>query len=87
MSAPARNVRAPRPDRDPAIERLLTPPDRPDLAEYLAYELDRHVLVILTDITAYCEALREIAAALKEMRTIAQHRERGVPTVPSANLP
>ena len=52
---------------DPTIERLLTPRIALTIAEYLAYELDRHVLVILTDITAYCEALREIAAAREEM--------------------
>ena len=52
---------------DPTIERLLTPRIALTIAEYLAFELDRHVLVILTDITAYCEALREIAAAREEM--------------------
>ena len=37
------------------------------MAEYLAFELDRHVLVVMTDMTAYCEALREISAAREEM--------------------
>jgi V/A-type H+-transporting ATPase subunit B len=52
---------------DPAIERLSTPKMAITCAEYLAYELDMHVLVILTDITNYCEALREVSAARKEV--------------------
>ncbi|HIP16354.1 MAG TPA: ATP synthase subunit B [Methanothermococcus okinawensis] len=52
---------------DPAIERILTPRIALTTAEYLAYEKDMHVLVILTDITNYCEALREIAAARNEV--------------------
>lgn len=52
---------------DPTIERLLTPRIALTMAEYLAYEEQRHVLVVMTDITAYCEALREIAAAREEM--------------------
>jgi V/A-type H+-transporting ATPase subunit B len=52
---------------DPAIERLATPRMALTTAEYLAYELEMHVLVILTDMTNYCEALREISAARKEV--------------------
>ena len=52
---------------DPAIERILTPRIALTTAEYLAYEKGMHVLVILTDITNYCEALREIAAARNEV--------------------
>ncbi|AXI25267.1 ATP synthase subunit B [Methanofervidicoccus sp. A16] len=52
---------------DPAIERILTPRIALTTAEYLAYEKDMHVLVILTDMTNYCEALREIAAARNEV--------------------
>ncbi|NLX70485.1 MAG: V-type ATP synthase subunit B [Clostridiales bacterium] len=52
---------------DPAIERISTPRMALTAAEYLAYELDMHVLVILTDITNYAEALREISAARKEV--------------------
>ncbi len=52
---------------DPTIERLLTPRVALTMAEYLAFELDRHVLVVMTDMTAYCEALREISAAREEM--------------------
>lgn len=52
---------------DPTIERLLTPRTALTMAEYLAFTLDRHVLVILTDMTNYCEALREIAAAREEV--------------------
>jgi len=52
---------------DPAIERISTPRMALTTAEYLAYELGMHVLVILTDMTNYCEALREISAARKEV--------------------
>jgi len=52
---------------DPSIERLITPRIALTTAEYLAFEHDMHVLVILTDITNYCEALREIAAAREEV--------------------
>ena len=52
---------------DPAIERIATPRMALTCAEYLAYEKDMHVLVIMTDITNYCEALREVSAARKEV--------------------
>ena len=52
---------------DPAIERFATPRMALTAAEYLAYEKDMHVLVILTDMTNYAEALREISAARKEV--------------------
>src|SRR3990172_2975833 len=52
---------------DPTIERLLTPRAALTAAEYLAFTHDRHVLVILTDMTNYCEALREVAAAREEV--------------------
>lgn len=52
---------------DPTIERLLTPRAALTAAEYLAYTQNRHVLVIITDMTNYCEALREIAAAREEI--------------------
>lgn len=52
---------------DPAIERITTPRLALTTAEYLAFEKDMHVLVILTDFTNYCEALREISAARKEV--------------------
>jgi len=52
---------------DPAIERIATPRTALTAAEYLAFELDTHVLVILTDMTNYAEALREISAARKEV--------------------
>jgi V/A-type H+-transporting ATPase subunit B len=52
---------------DPAIERIATPRMALTAAEYLAFEKDMHVLVILTDMTNYCEALREISAARKEV--------------------
>ena len=52
---------------DPAIERIITPRVALTVAEYLAYDLGMHVLVILTDMTNYCEALREISAAREEV--------------------
>jgi V/A-type H+-transporting ATPase subunit B len=52
---------------DPAIERIATPRMALTAAEYLAFEEDMHVLVILNDMTNYCEALREISAARKEV--------------------
>jgi len=52
---------------DPAIERISTPRMALTAAEYLAFEKDMHVLVILTDITNYAEALREVSAARKEV--------------------
>lgn len=52
---------------DPAIERIATPRMALTAAEYLAFEKDMHVLVIMTDITNYAEALREVSAARKEV--------------------
>ena len=52
---------------DPAVERLLTPRAALTVAEHLAFERGLHVLVILTDITSYCEALRELSAAREEI--------------------
>jgi len=52
---------------DPAIERLSTARAALTAAEYLAFDLKMHVLVIMTDMTNYCEALREISAARKEV--------------------
>src|SRR5208283_714214 len=52
---------------DPSVERIITPRLALTTAEYLAYELGMHVLVILTDMTNYCEALRQIGAAREEV--------------------
>jgi V/A-type H+-transporting ATPase subunit B len=52
---------------EPAMVRLITPRMALTLAEYLAFERDMHVLVILTDMTSYCEALREISSAREEV--------------------
>jgi len=52
---------------DPSMERILTPRMALTTAEFLAYEREMHVLVILTDMTNYCEALREISAAREEV--------------------
>lgn len=52
---------------DPTFERIITPRIALTTAEYLAYECNRHVLVILTDMTSYCDALREISSAREEV--------------------
>ena len=52
---------------DPAVERIATPRMALTAAEYLAFEKNMHVLVIMTDITNYAEALREVSAAKKEV--------------------
>jgi V/A-type H+-transporting ATPase subunit B len=52
---------------DPALERIATPRMALTTAEFLAFEKEMHVLVLLTDMTNYCEALREISAARKEI--------------------
>lgn len=52
---------------DPAVERLLTPQLGLTTAEYLAFDLDMHVLVIYTDMTNYCESMRQMGAAREEV--------------------
>ena len=52
---------------DPAVERLITPRTALTLAEYLAFDSGMHVLVVMTDVTQYCEALREVASAKGEV--------------------
>ncbi len=52
---------------DPAVERLLTPKLGLTTAEYLAFDLDMHVLIIYTDMTNYCESLRQMGAAREEV--------------------
>jgi V/A-type H+-transporting ATPase subunit B len=52
---------------DPPMERVVTPRAGLTLAEYLAFEQNAHVLVLLTDMTNYCEALREISASMEEV--------------------
>ena len=52
---------------DPIIERILAPRAALTAAEYLAFELDMHILVIMTDLTAYCEALREYGSSRGEI--------------------
>jgi len=52
---------------DPSVERLITPKLALTTAEYLAFEQDMHVLVLITDMTNYCEALREISSARQEV--------------------
>ncbi|MDQ2087264.1 V-type ATP synthase subunit B [Herbivorax sp. ANBcel31] len=52
---------------DPVTERIITPRCALTAAEYMAYELEMHVLVVLTDMSAYCEALRELSASRGEI--------------------
>ncbi len=52
---------------DPVVERLVTPQIALTIAEHLAFEGDRHVLVVMADLTSYCEALREVASARGEI--------------------
>merc|ERR1711916_202690 len=52
---------------DPTIERIITPRLTLTMAEYLAYQCEKHVLVIMTDMTSYAEALREVSAAREEV--------------------
>jgi V/A-type H+-transporting ATPase subunit B len=52
---------------DPLVERILTPRLALTVAEHLAFELGRHVLVVMADMTSYCEAVREVAAARGEI--------------------
>ena len=52
---------------DPTIERIITPRLALTTAEYLAYERELHVLVILTDMSSYADALREVSAAREEV--------------------
>jgi len=52
---------------DPTVERLITPRAGLTLAEYLAFEKEAHVLVVLTDMTNYCEALREVSSSMEEI--------------------
>lgn len=52
---------------DPVMERIVTPRCALATAEYLAFECDKQVLVVMTDITSYCEALREISSAREEV--------------------
>ncbi|MFO8068404.1 MAG: V-type ATP synthase subunit B [Alkalibacterium sp.] len=52
---------------DPVVERLITPKVALTAAEFLAYDLGMHILVILTDMTSYCEALREVSSSKQEI--------------------
>ncbi len=52
---------------DPVIERIITPRVALTVAEHLAFATDRHVLVVMADMTAYCEAVRQVSAARGEM--------------------
>ena len=52
---------------DPVVERLITPKVALTLAEYLAFEKSMHILVVLTDMTSYCEAMREVSSSKGEI--------------------
>ena len=66
---------------DPTIERIITPRIALTTAEYLAYECGKHVLVILTDMSSYADALREVSAAREEVPG-----RRGYPGVPKSTI-
>ena len=70
---------------DPAVERIATPRMALTAAEYLAFEKDMQVLVILTDITNYAEALREVSAAKKEVRRIG--KSGSITMIPILTMP
>ena len=73
---------------DPAVERIATPRMALTAAEYLAFQKDMHVLVILTDITNYADALREVSAARKEVPAAAATPAICTPTLrPCMNGP
>ncbi len=81
---------------DPVVQRILTPRVALTVAEYLAFERDQHVLVILADMTSYCEALREVSAARGETpgRRVrsragrrALHRDRNMAAQPGRAAP
>lgn len=65
---------------DPTIERIITPRIALTTAEYLAYDCGMHVLVILTDMTSYADALREVSAAREEV-SISTEASASVATV------
>ena len=67
---------------DPVIERILTPRIALTVAEHLAFELDRHVLVVLADMTSYAEALREVSSARGEIPGAAPTRATSTATWP-----
>ena len=72
---------------DPAIERIATPRIALTAAEYLAYEKDMHVLVIMTDMTNYCEALREVSAARRKFQVVGAIQVTSILTSqPSTNV-
>src|SRR5512139_543403 len=68
---------------DPPVERIITPRAGLTLAEYLAYEQDNHVLVLLTDMTNYCEALREVSASMEEVPS----RKGSITQMPILTMP
>jgi V-type H+-transporting ATPase subunit B len=55
---------------DPTIERIITPRLALTTAEYFAYQLEKHVLVILTDMSSYADALREVCLRLRALRGV-----------------
>ena len=62
---------------DPLVERIMTPRIALTVAEHLAFDRGRHVLVVMADMTSYCEAVREVAAARGEIPS-----RRGYPGLP-----
>lgn len=66
---------------DPTIERIITPRLALTTAEYYAYQLEKHVLVILTDMSSYADALREVSSILVPLIPLAHRRCRYLPLV------
>lgn len=67
---------------DPLVERILTPRIALTVAEHLAFEVGRHVLVVMADMTSYCEAVREVSAAHGEIPS-----RRGYPATSTVTSP
>ena len=67
MSSSTKEVRGHQLTKYHSIERIITPRLALTTAEYYAYQLEKHVLVILTDLSSYCDALREVSAAREEV--------------------
>ncbi|EEC16877.1 vacuolar H+-ATPase V1 sector, subunit B, putative [Ixodes scapularis] len=72
---------------DPTIERIITPRLALTTAEFLAYQCEKHVLVILTDMSSYAEALREVSAAREERAGRVEGRNGSITQIPILTMP
>lgn len=64
---------------DPTIERIITPRLALTTAEYYAYQLEKHVLVIMTDMSSYADALREVCCCIRRSRELKRHARCPLP--------